>query len=83
MVIPMIDVLHSGPLARIALRLGKPGAQIRSPFGFVAREKTSRIERTKGVTADALFVFQDETQFRLIREIGADKDSRERVGVLR
>src|SRR5258708_2081055 len=77
----MMNVLHPRPLARIALRLGKPGAQIRSPFGFVAREKSSRIERTQSVAADALVVLQDETQFRLIREIRADKDSAQRVGV--
>ena len=35
----------------------------------------ARIERTKGIAANALFVFENEAQLRLVREVGAYKDS--------
>src|SRR5437870_13427110 len=65
-VIPMVNLLDPSPLARIALRLGKMGAQIRTPFLLVASEEGMRIEGAQCVAADALFVLQDETQVWLV-----------------
>lgn len=80
-VIPVINGLHPRPLARLAVRCGKSFAQIRPPLFLVAREKRTRIKRSQRVAADALSVFQDETQFRLVGEIGADKNPTQSVGV--
>lgn len=81
-VITGMNLLHSCPSVRIPRRRGKPRAQIRPPLRLVAREKSPRIQRAQGVTADALFVFQDETQFRLVGEVGPHKDSAQCVWVL-
>src|ERR1051326_9091979 len=69
MVIAEMNLLHARPLARIALRRRKSGAPFRPPLGLVARIKGARIERSQGIAADAAFILEDETQFRLIRKV--------------
>src|SRR5262245_5034994 len=82
MVIPRIDFLHARPLARIALRIWKPRAQIGPPLRFVARVEGLRIECPKHVAAYALFIVQHQAQLWLKLEIRADKMPTQGVRVL-
>src|SRR5207253_6531518 len=81
MMVGIMDLLRACPLIQLTLWLGKPGAQIGPPLIFVPRIERARIECPQRVTANALLVFKNQAEFRLVREIRADIDSAQRVGV--
>src|SRR3954471_11520295 len=82
MVVAMMRLLNARPRGRIALGRWELSAKSRTPFRLVAPIKLARIERAKGIAADSLSVFKDETQIRLELKIGSDVDAAQSVRII-
>ena len=81
-VIAVIHLLESRPGARIACRRRKTRAQARPPLLLVPVVEPARVESAERVPADTLIVFEDQAEFRFERQVGANVDAAERVGIV-
>ena len=82
MIILIINALCSRPFRPVAGRLRVPLLNFGQPSKPVCVVKLLGIERAERITADALWVFQDQRQFRLQLHIRADKDVTQRPRII-
>lgn len=81
-VIAVMDLLGWRPPPRVAQRRGKAGAQIGTPLGVVPRVEGAGVSRAERVSADAVCVLEDEAERGFEREVRADEETPERVGIV-
>ena len=65
----------------IASRRGKAPAQVRPPLGLVSGIERPGIEGAERIAAEALIVFEDESEVGLEGQVRPDVNAAERVGV--